>query len=223
MRKGPDGRLWPGAGAPPGAIAKVKPIFKPVECSATLTPLVVVARDLQEDAIIEPSPLPIPSRTALPRQIQRLQVPKSIPRAAHAMMSATIAYGEGFRSLEWNQESHRRRGRSRTTLFSGRRSVVGPTGKNIGYETNGKSREFTRPVIILKKYNQYSFLALPLTTAPKPNPYRLPIGMIDGRQAFATLSQLRNTDSKRLVKKIVHLDAGILAAIKKEASRVNFG
>jgi len=96
-------------------------------------------------------------------------------------------------------------------------------GKNIGYETNGKSGEFTRPVIILKKYNQYSFLALPLTTAPKPNPYRLPIGMVDGRNAFATLSQLRNIDSKRLVKKIMHLNAVILVAIKTEASRVNFG
>src|ERR1700730_10147818 len=65
-------------------------------------------------------------------------------------------------------------------------------GRNIGYETSGKSREFTRPVIVLKKYNQYSFLALPLTTASRPNPHRLPIGMIDGKQAFATLSQLRN-------------------------------
>src|ERR1700683_2503874 len=96
-------------------------------------------------------------------------------------------------------------------------------GKNVGYETNGKSCEFTRAVVILKKYNQFSFLALPLTTASKPNPYRLPIGVVDGRQAFATLSQLRNIDSKRLVKKIAHLDADILAAIKKEASHVNFG
>src|SRR6202521_2130349 len=96
-------------------------------------------------------------------------------------------------------------------------------GKNIGYETDGKSREFTRPVIILKKYNQYSFLALPLTTSPKPNPYRLPIGIVDGKQAFATLSQLRNIDSKRLVKKISHLDGDIVGAIKKKASRVNFG
>ncbi len=47
-------------------------------------------------------------------------------------------------------------------------------GKHIGYETDGKSREFTRPVIVVKKYNQYSFLALPLTTVPKPNPYHLP-------------------------------------------------
>lgn len=59
--------------------------------------------------------------------------------------------------------------------------------------------------------------------SPDPNPYRLPIGTVDSKQAFATLSQLRNIDSKRLVKKISHLDADILAAIKKKASRVNFG
>jgi hypothetical protein len=51
-------------------------------------------------------------------------------------------------------------------------------GKNIGYETDGKTREFTRPIIILKKYNQFSFLALPLTTAEKPGPYCLPIGTV---------------------------------------------
>ena len=96
-------------------------------------------------------------------------------------------------------------------------------GKNIGYEMNGKDREFTRPVIILKKYNQYSFLAAPLTTAAKPNPYRLPIGIIHGKQAFATLSQLRNIDSKRLVKKIAVVPEDALDVIKKEASRVNFG
>jgi hypothetical protein len=38
-----------------------------------------------------------------------------------------------------------------------------------------------------------------------------------------TISPTRNIDSKRLVKKIVHLDADILAVIKKEASRVIFG
>src|SRR5438552_937336 len=63
-------------------------------------------------------------------------------------------------------------------------------GKNIGYELDGKDREFTRPVIVLKKYNQYSFLALPLTTKSKANPYRLPIGSVAGKQAFASLSQL---------------------------------
>src|SRR5882724_3693985 len=65
-------------------------------------------------------------------------------------------------------------------------------GINVGYETDGKNREFTRPVIVLKKYNQYSFLAVPLTTAQRPNQYRLPIGAVGGKEAFATLSQLRN-------------------------------
>ena len=96
-------------------------------------------------------------------------------------------------------------------------------GKNIGYELDGKRREFTQPVIVLKKYNQYSFLALPLTTAQKRNPYRLPIGIVGGKDAFASLSQLRNIDSKRLVLKITHVEHDVLAAIKKEASRVNFG
>jgi mRNA interferase MazF len=96
-------------------------------------------------------------------------------------------------------------------------------GLNVGYETDGKSREFTRPVLVLKKYNQYSFLALPLTTTQRPNPYRLPIGTVDGKEACATLSQLRNIDSKRLVKKIARVDDNVLDAIKKEASRVNFG
>ena len=96
-------------------------------------------------------------------------------------------------------------------------------GVNVGYETDGKSGEFTRPVIVLKKYNQYSFLAAPLTTAQRPNRYRLPIGIVGGKEASATLSQLRNIDSKRLVKKIAHVDADMLAAIRKEASRANFG
>jgi mRNA interferase MazF len=95
-------------------------------------------------------------------------------------------------------------------------------GVNVGYETDGKNREFTRPVLVVKKYNQYSFLAIPLTTAQKPNPYRLPIGTVAGKEACATLSQMRNIDSKRLVKKIARLDHNIFDAIKKEASRVNF-
>ena len=47
--------------------------------------------------------------------------------------------------------------------------------------------------------------------------------MVLTRIAFATLSQLRNIDSKRLVKKITHVEQHALEVIKKEASRVNFG
>ncbi|HET9583286.1 MAG TPA: type II toxin-antitoxin system PemK/MazF family toxin, partial [Bradyrhizobium sp.] len=67
-------------------------------------------------------------------------------------------------------------------------------GVNVGYEIDGKQREFSRPVVVLRKYNQYSFLALPLTTNDKPSKWRVAIGEVAGRQAFAVLSQLRNID-----------------------------
>jgi mRNA interferase MazF len=96
-------------------------------------------------------------------------------------------------------------------------------GANVGYEIDGKSSEFSRPVIVLRKYNQYSFLALPLTTNAKPNKWRVPIGSVADRDAFAVLSQLRNIDSRRLIEKKGHVPAQILVVLKKAASRMNFG
>lgn len=96
-------------------------------------------------------------------------------------------------------------------------------GLNIGFEINGKGIEHLRPVIVLKKYNMYSFLALPLSTSSKTNDYRIPIGTIDGKNATANLSQLRNIDSKRLAKRICELDPVLFNEIKKKASEANFG
>jgi mRNA interferase MazF len=96
-------------------------------------------------------------------------------------------------------------------------------GLNIGFETNGKGVDFMRPVIVLRKYNQYSFLALPLSTSNKINYYRISVGVVDGKEAFANLSQMRNIDSKRLINKIGYIEASVFAGIKRKASRINFG
>jgi len=69
---------------------------------------------------------------------------------------------------------------------------------------------------VLKKYNQYSFLALPLTTNAKENPYRIPVGAVDGRPSFAVLSQLRNIDSARLINKVGAFDEGALSEPEQE-------
>lgn len=95
-------------------------------------------------------------------------------------------------------------------------------GLNVGFEMNGKSLEYTRPVLILKKYNKYSFLALPLSTSTNINNYRFSVGIVDGKEAVANLSQLRNIDSKRLVKKIGHIEHQMFEEIKKKASQINF-
>ena len=75
-------------------------------------------------------------------------------------------------------------------------------GVNVGYEIDGKNDTFARPVIVLRKYNKYSFLALPLTTSTRSSPWKLPLGIVAGKPAFAILSQLRNIDSRRLYQKV---------------------
>ena len=96
-------------------------------------------------------------------------------------------------------------------------------GVNVGYEIDGKSENFARPVIVLRKYNKYSFLALPLTTSAKPNPWKLPIGAVGGKQAFAVLSQLRDIDSRRLYQKIGWVDPDEMDTIRAETMRANLG
>ena len=96
-------------------------------------------------------------------------------------------------------------------------------GLNIGFEMNGKGDEFIRPVLIIKKYNHYSFLAVPLSTSTKINKYRVSVGVVDGKNAVANLSQLKNIDSKRLINKIGHIEHDLFKSIKEKTSRVNFG
>lgn len=96
-------------------------------------------------------------------------------------------------------------------------------GVNVGYEIDGKHAQFSRPVIVLKKYNQYSFLALPLTTNARPNKWRVPIGKVADEDAFAVLSQLRNIDSLRLIEKKGSVGREMLETLRRMASRMNFG
>ena len=99
----------------------------------------------------------------------------------------------------------------------------GSTSASTSATRSMANSEFSRPVVVLRKYNQYSFLALPLTTNAKPSKWRVAIGAVAGRVAFAVLSQLRNIDSRRLIEKKGHVDAELLTHLKKAASLMNFG
>jgi len=94
-------------------------------------------------------------------------------------------------------------------------------GVNIGYEIDGKSDNFARPVIVLRKYNKYSFLALPLTTSVRSNPWKVPIGTIANKPSFAILSQLRNIDSRRLYQKVASLQSELFEAVRLATFRAN--
>ena len=96
-------------------------------------------------------------------------------------------------------------------------------GVNIGFEIDGKAANFARPVIVLRKYNKHSFLALPLTTSASGSAWKLPLGLVAGKHAFAVMSQLRNIDSRRLYQKIGSLNADALRVVRAETFRMNAG
>ncbi|MEI6346153.1 MAG: type II toxin-antitoxin system PemK/MazF family toxin [bacterium] len=90
-------------------------------------------------------------------------------------------------------------------------------GVNIGTEQDGKGENYLRPVIILRSFGAGACLVVPLSTSPRVHPLRLPVGLIDGQEARANLSQIRVIDTRRLVEKICFLEKIVFAQIRKVA------
>lgn len=88
-------------------------------------------------------------------------------------------------------------------------------GVNVGFEQDGTGSDFSRPVLILKAFNRNVCLIIPLSTSTKKNLYYRPIGLVEGRQASAIISQIRLIDTKRLDQHITTLDKEIFAQIQK--------
>ena len=88
-------------------------------------------------------------------------------------------------------------------------------GVNVGFEQDGKGKSFSRPVVIVKKFNQFVFWAIPLSTKLKKNLYYLPCVCSDGETRAAIISQLRLVSAKRLTDKIGFAKEDSFLAIKK--------
>lgn len=71
-------------------------------------------------------------------------------------------------------------------------------GINVGNEQDGKNDQFSRPILVLKKFNSHVFLGLPLTTSPKKDhPLYYPISF-NGKDGAIILSQMKLISVKRL-------------------------
>lgn len=89
-------------------------------------------------------------------------------------------------------------------------------GVNIGFEQDGKGEEFRRPVLILKKYNKYLVLIVPLTTKiKKDNKYYVDCSIMnDTIPRMAIISQVRPIDTKRFIDKLGVTDEDSFTKIK---------
>lgn len=88
-------------------------------------------------------------------------------------------------------------------------------GLNVGFEQNGKGEKFQRPVLILKKFNQYVMIVVPLTSKVKTGIFHYTISSPDTTPRSAIISQIRLIDVRRLTEKMFTLNSDNFNEIKK--------
>lgn len=87
-------------------------------------------------------------------------------------------------------------------------------GANVGFEQDGSGKYYERPVLILRGLSRRVCVIVPLTTSQKKNPYRISVGLVSGKEAYAAISQVRLIDTRRLINKV-----GVLEIIRFEIIR----
>jgi mRNA-degrading endonuclease toxin of MazEF toxin-antitoxin module len=90
-------------------------------------------------------------------------------------------------------------------------------GENVGFEQDGRGKEFLRPVIILKKFNNEILWAIPLTKIrKKKSPYYFSFSFRRDEISSAIISQIRLVDAKRLKYKIGDIGEKDFEFVKKK-------
>jgi mRNA interferase MazF len=87
-------------------------------------------------------------------------------------------------------------------------------GKNLGREQDGGSNDFSRPVLIVKKFNNEMFWAVPLSTKQKPLDFYFNFVDPAGALVAAVLAQLRLVSINRLRRDIYGLPPALLHEIR---------
>ena len=95
-------------------------------------------------------------------------------------------------------------------------------GLNIGHEENGKSQFFSRPVLVVRKFNKNLFFGIPLTTKIKENKFYHKITFKNEDQC-AMLSQLKIFESKRMRSRMGDLPHGQFNEIRQKIAGIILG
>lgn len=102
----------------------------------------------------------------------------------------------------WNtakKELHDKKGRP---FFHEREIWWSSLGNNIGFEQDGKGLDFSRPVLVFKKFNNEICWVIPITTQVKKGKFYVEIMLGDNKLRAAILSQIKLMDAKRFQEKL---------------------
>jgi len=91
-------------------------------------------------------------------------------------------------------------------------------GVNVGVEIDGKHDAFERPSLILRKFNRQMTWALPITSIGKDRRFYEKF-LLNGKEYFVVLTQLRTISTKRFIRKIGMASKSDFERIVEKATR----
>jgi len=114
-----------------------------------------------------------------------------------------LGYMDNMRKnfLEWNELKHGIDADGNIPTFQEREIWWCRIGLNIGHEMDGKGAQYSRPVLVVRKFNERIFFGVPMTTKIKDSPYYHRI-TFRGKEQCAILSQLRLWEARRFTSKM---------------------
>lgn len=121
----------------------------------------------------------------------------------------------------WNQQKKSTNARANRAPFKECDVWWCSLGTNVGDEQDGKGRFFSRPVLVLKKFNARIFIGLPLSTQLKDKPYYHRFHF-KGIHQSVILSQIRLIDAKRLENRMGEVPSHEMDNIKERLKRLIF-
>ena len=87
-------------------------------------------------------------------------------------------------------------------------------GKNIGYEQNGSGSNFSRPVLVVKRFNNHMFWVVPLSTKQKNFDFYFNYTDPNGQKVSAILAQMKLASVKRLKRDIYIMPKNLFSEIR---------
>src|SRR3989344_2739232 len=87
-------------------------------------------------------------------------------------------------------------------------------GKNIGFEQNGNGTNFSRPILVVKKFNNHMFWCASLSTKQKKFDFYYNFTDPNGEKVSVILAQLKLVSVKRLKRKLYDISSSDLIEIK---------
>lgn len=106
---------------------------------------------------------------------------------------------------EWNFKKKKIDQKTESTVFPKEKEVwYMSIGKNIGREQNGSGRDFERPVLIIKKWNNEMVWGVPLSTKQKKQDFYYNFTDIFGREVSIIAAQLKLLSTHRCVRNTIH-------------------